>query len=98
MVKTSTPGPQVEGQERCPTAGDPSTGSGQAGHQPFGNLRAGSKGRKASTPSQTESHVEQVAMDSESKGVSVRVVMDNRPTLANVCHKQAQAGPKRGRS
>ena len=56
------------------------------------------KGRKASSPSQTESHVEQVAMDSESKGAYVRVVMDNRPTLANVCHKQAQAVPKRGRS
>ncbi len=33
-------------------------------------------------------------MDSESKGVSVRVVMENRPTLANACRKQAQAGPK----
>jgi len=55
------------------------------------------KGRKASSPSQTESHVEQVAMDSESKGVSVRVVMENRPTLANACRKQAQAGPKMGK-
>jgi hypothetical protein len=36
-------------------------------------------------------------MDSESKGVSVRAVMDNRPTLANACRKQAQAGPKMGK-
>jgi hypothetical protein len=36
-------------------------------------------------------------MDSESKGVYVRVVMENRPTLANVCHKQTQAGPKMGK-
>lgn len=50
-----------------------------------------------SSPSQTESHVEQVTMDSESKGVYVRVVMENRPTLANVCRKQAQAGPKMGK-
>jgi hypothetical protein len=55
------------------------------------------KGRKALAPSQTESHVEQVAMDSESKGAYVRVVMENRPTLANACHKQAQAGPKMGK-
>ena len=65
-----------------------------------------SKGRKASAPNQTESHVEQVVMDNESEGVYVRAVMrnvprlagENRPTLANACHKQAQAGPKRGRS
>jgi hypothetical protein len=54
------------------------------------------KGRKASAPSQRESHVEQVAKDNESEGVYVRVVMENRPTLANACHKQAQAGPKKG--
>ena len=55
------------------------------------------KGRKASAPSQTESRVEQVAMDSESEDVYVRAVMENQPTLANVCHKQAQAGPKMGK-
>jgi len=54
------------------------------------------KGRKASAPSQTESHVEQVAKDNESEGVYVRVVMENRPTLASACYKQAQAGPKMG--
>ena len=42
----------------------------------------GSKGRKASAPNQTESHVEQVVMDNESEGVYVRVVMENLPTLA----------------
>jgi hypothetical protein len=35
-------------------------------------------------------------MDSESKGVYVRVVMENRPTLANVCQKRTRAGPKMG--
>jgi len=42
----------------------------------------GSKGRKALAPNQTESHVEQVAMDNESEGVYVRVVIENLPTLA----------------
>ena len=42
----------------------------------------GSKGRKASTPNQTEPHVEQVAMDNESEDVYVRVVVENLPTLA----------------
>ena len=56
----------------------------QAGHQPFGKLRAGSKGRKASAPSQAASHVEQVAMDNESEVAYVRAVMENLPlpTLA----------------
>ena len=62
-----------------------------------GNQTSERKGRKASAPSQTESHVERVAMDSESKDVYVRAVMENQPTLANVCHKQAQAGPKMGK-
>ena len=87
----------MDGRERYPTAGDLSADR-QAGHQPFGKLRAGSKGRKASSPSQTEPHVERVAMDNESEVAYVRAVMENRPTLANVCRKQAQAGPKRGRS
>ena len=69
MVKTSTPGLQVDGGERCPTACDWSS-------------IVGSKDRKASAPNQTESHVEQVAMDNESEGVYVRVVMENLPTLA----------------
>jgi len=67
-------------------------------HRVGPNHRVGSKGRKASAPNQTASHVEQVVMDNESEGVYVRAVMENRPTLANACHKQAQAGPKRGRS
>ncbi len=53
-----------------------------------------SKGRKASSPSQTESHVEQVAMDNESEGVYVRVVMDNLPTLARSPIKDRWQAPK----
>jgi ribosomal protein S18 acetylase RimI-like enzyme len=44
------PSRAVDGGERCPTAGDWLS-------------NVGSKGRKASAPSQTESHVEQVAAD-----------------------------------
>jgi len=73
--------------------GESATLQRETGHQMLGR-----KGRKVSAPSQTESHVEQVTMDSESEDVYVRAVMENRPTLANACHKQAQAGPKRGRS
>ena len=58
MVKTSTPDPQVEGRERGPMAGDWLS----IAVSPVGsNHRVGSKGRKASAPNQTESHVEQVA-------------------------------------
>ena len=57
------------------------------------------RGRKASTPSQTEPHVEHVAMDSESEGAYVRVVMETLPTLARISlPKRQAAGPKRGRS
>ena len=55
-----------------------------------------SEGRKASASSQTMSHVEQVAMDNESEGVYVRVVMENLPTLARRPAKRA-AGPKTGK-
>jgi len=51
-------------------------------HRVGPNHRVGSKGRKASAPNQTESHVEQVATDNESEGVHVRVVMRNVPCLA----------------
>jgi hypothetical protein len=54
------------------------------------------KGRKASAPSQTESHVEQVAKDNESEGVYVRAVMDNLPTLARSPVPGQAAGPKMG--
>ena len=65
-VKTATPDPQVEGRERCsfdsaqdrPMACDWLS----IAVSPVGsNHRVGSKGRKASAPNQTESHVEQVA-------------------------------------
>ena len=53
------------------------------------------RGRKASTPSQTEPHVEHVAMDSESEGAYVRVVMETLPTLARISlPKRQAAGPK----
>jgi hypothetical protein len=58
----------------------------------------GSKGRKASAPSQTASHVEHVAMDSEGKVAYVRAVMENLPTLARRPVFGQAAGPKRGRS
>ena len=61
--------------------GESATLQRETGHQPFGKLRAGSKGRKMSAPSQTESHVEQVAMDNESEVAYVRAVMENLPTL-----------------
>jgi hypothetical protein len=86
MVKTSTPDPLVEGRERCPTACD------------WLSI-VGSKGRKASAPNQTESHVEQVVMDNESEGVYVRAVMENLPTLVRSPSWQGRRqAPKRGRS
>jgi len=84
MGEKSTPGPQVDGGERCPTACDrPSI--------------VGSKGRKASAPSQTASHVEQVAMDSESEGAYVRAVMDNLPTLARSPVQKIGGRPQKGK-
>jgi hypothetical protein len=67
---------------------------------PFDKLRTsvGSKGRKASAPSQTESHVEQVAMDTESEVAYVRAVMENLPTLARRPASGRRQAPKRGRS
>jgi len=68
------------------------------GHQSFGGLRTGSKGRKASTPGQTEPHVEQVATDNESGDAYVRAVMENLPTkLARALFKRQAAGPKKGK-
>lgn len=78
----------------------------ETGHQSFGKLRTGSKGRKASAPSQTASHVEQVAtclrathrqMDNESEGVSVRAVMENRPTLARSPVQKIGGRPQKGK-
>ncbi len=57
--------------------GESATLQRETGHQTLGR-----KGRKASAPSQTESHVEQVAMDNESEVAYVRAVMENLPTLA----------------
>ena len=56
------------------------------------------KGRKASSPSQTESHVEQVAMDSESKGVYVRAVMENLLRWLEALSLGRWQAPKWGRS
>jgi len=85
----------VEGRERCPTACDWLS----IAVSPVGpNHRVGSKGRKASAPNQTESHVEQVAMDNESEGVYVRAVMENLPTLVRSPSWQGKAaGPKTGK-
>jgi len=58
-VPSSTPISQVERRERYPTAGDWSS-------------NVGSEGRKASTPSQMEPHVEQVTMDNASEGTMRR--------------------------
>jgi len=66
------------------------------GHQSFGKLRTGSKGRKASAPSQTEPHVEQVAMDSESEVASVRAAMENLPTLARSPVQKIGGRPQKG--
>jgi len=56
-----------------------------------------SKGRKASTPNQTESHVEQVVMDNESEGVYVRAVMENLPTLARRPVSRTGGRPQKGK-
>ena len=84
MGETSTPGLQVDGGERCPAARDwPSI--------------VGSKGRKASTPSQTEPHVEQVATDNESEDAYVRAVMENLPTLARSPVQKIGGRPQKGK-
>ena len=62
-----------------------------------GYQTSGRKGRKASAPSQTESHVEQVAMDNESEVAYVRAVMENLPTLARSPVFGQAAGPKMGK-
>jgi hypothetical protein len=56
------------------------------------------RGRKASTPSQTEPHVEQVATDSESKGAYVRVVMETLPTLARISLPKGRRQAQKGRA
>jgi hypothetical protein len=72
-------------------------GESAALRQETGHQTSERKGRKASAPSQTESHVEQVAMDSESEGAYVRAVMDNLPTLAISPVFGQAAGPKMGK-
>ena len=62
-----------------------------------GYQTSGRKGRKTSAPSQTESHVEQVAMDNESEVAYVRAVMENLPTLARSPVFGQAAGPKMGK-
>ena len=74
----------MDGRECYPTAGDRLS-------------NVGSKGRKASAPNQTASHVEQVAMDNESEVAYVRAVMENLPTLARGPVSGQAAGPKRGK-
>jgi hypothetical protein len=74
----------VDGGERHPTVGDWLS-------------NVGSKGGKASAPSQTASHVEQVAMDNESEVAYVRAVMENLPTLARSPVPGQAAGPKMGK-
>jgi len=56
----------------------------------------GSKGRKASAPNQTESHVEQVVMDNESKVAYVRAVMENLPMLAKSPVPRTGGRPQKG--
>ena len=72
--------------------GESATLQRETGHQTLGR-----KGRKASAPSQTESHVEQVAMDNESEVAYVRAVMENLPTLARSPVFGQAAGPKMGK-
>jgi hypothetical protein len=55
-----------------------------------------SKGRKASSLSQTESHVERVAMDSESEVAYVRAVMENLPALARSPVPRTGGRPQNG--
>jgi hypothetical protein len=67
------------GRKRCPTAREwPSN--------------VGSKGRKASTPNQTEPHVEQVIKGNESEDVYVRTVKTDLPTLAKRLQLKSRSG------